>query len=73
MKQPVAPTFDFNWELAVIARCKALDMTAYLDLPFMRDLLYDAAQVPMLSREDEKAMDAEALRRQRIRREKVVK
>ena len=67
------PCFDFNWELAVTARCKALDTTAYLELPFMRDLLYDAAQVPMLSREEEKALDAEALRRQKIRREKVMK
>jgi hypothetical protein len=73
MKQPVAPCFDFNWELAVIARCKALDTTNYLDLPLMRGVLYDAAKLPLLSREQELAIDAEALRRQKIRREKVVK
>lgn len=73
MKQPVAPSFDFNWELAVIARCKALDGTAYLDEPYMRKVLYDAAKLPLRSKDHEAAMDAEALRRQKIRREKVTK
>lgn len=65
------PCFDFNWELAVIARCKALDTTAHLDNEVMRDLLYDAARVPMRSADEEKALDAEALRRQKTRREKI--
>ena len=67
MKDFVAPCFDFNWELAVIARCRALNEIETLDSMFFRFAAYGAFAAPT-----DMVMDKEALRRQRIYRERVL-
>ena len=65
------PSFDFNWELAVVKRCRALNETDLLERLDERCWAYENAGIPGLPADLELALDSEALRRQRLYREHV--
>ena len=60
------PAFDFDGELRAIAMCKALDDCPHLDESLYR--LRGYTRIASMTVGDVKTHDAEALRRQQIRR-----